>query len=192
MVPRQLGRQRTVRAGVVHRGRRSSCWPATTPTGAPRAGVPGGHAEQVKDATSQLQQLQQGDVDIAMQINFDSVGQLEGVEGVTTELVDSYNFVYLALSPGAGGGEELAGPEGARGDQAGARLRRASSTRRSAATASCRRRRSRTGSRAAKACRCRSRTSTGPRRCWPRPGVDGLTLEAAYPRSTSTASTSTR
>ncbi|MEJ7720047.1 MAG: hypothetical protein WKF58_06185 [Ilumatobacteraceae bacterium] len=36
--------------------------------------------KQVKDATTQLQQLQQGDVDIAMQISFDSVGQLEGDE----------------------------------------------------------------------------------------------------------------
>jgi len=65
---------------------------------------------QVKDATTQLQQLQQGDVDIAMQISFDSVGQLEGDENVTTELVDSYNYVYLALSPGAAGGEDLSDP----------------------------------------------------------------------------------
>lgn len=63
--------------------------------------------KQVKDATAQLQQLQQGDVDIAMQISFDSVGQLEGVEGVTTEVVDSYNFVYVGLSQGAAGGEAL-------------------------------------------------------------------------------------
>jgi peptide/nickel transport system substrate-binding protein len=67
--------------------------------------------KQVKDATAQLQQLQQGDVDIAMQISFDSVGQLEGVEGITTELVDSYNFVYVALSAGAPGGEALADPQ---------------------------------------------------------------------------------
>ncbi len=65
---------------------------------------------QVKDATTQLQQLQQGDVDIAMQISFDSVGQLEGDENVTTEIVDSYNYVYLALSPGAAGGEDLSDP----------------------------------------------------------------------------------
>jgi peptide/nickel transport system substrate-binding protein len=66
--------------------------------------------KQVRDATAQLQQLQQGDVDIAMQISFDSVGQLEGVDGITTELVDSYNFVYFALSAGAPGGEALADP----------------------------------------------------------------------------------
>ncbi|HWM19911.1 MAG TPA: ABC transporter substrate-binding protein [Ilumatobacteraceae bacterium] len=71
---------------------------------------PGVTLKQVKDATAQLQQLQQGDVDIAMQINFDSVGELEGAEGITTELVDSYNFVYVAASAGAVGGEELADP----------------------------------------------------------------------------------
>jgi peptide/nickel transport system substrate-binding protein len=67
--------------------------------------------KQVKDATAQLQQLQQGDVDIAMQISFDSVGQLEGVEGITTQPVDSNNFVYLGMSPGAAGGEVLQDPK---------------------------------------------------------------------------------
>jgi peptide/nickel transport system substrate-binding protein len=67
--------------------------------------------KQVKDATAQLQQLQQGDVDIAMQISFDSVGQLQGVEGVTTETVDSNNFVYLGMGPGAPGGEVLKDPK---------------------------------------------------------------------------------
>jgi peptide/nickel transport system substrate-binding protein len=62
---------------------------------------------QVKDSSSQLQQLQQGDVDIAMQISFDSVGQLEGDSNVAVQLVDSYNFVHIALSPGAVGGENL-------------------------------------------------------------------------------------
>jgi peptide/nickel transport system substrate-binding protein len=62
---------------------------------------------QVKDSSSQLQQLQQGDVDIAMQISFDSVGQLEGDPNVSVQLVDSFNFVHIALSPGAVGGENL-------------------------------------------------------------------------------------
>lgn len=66
--------------------------------------------KQVADATSQLQQLQQGDVDIAMQISFDAVGELEGDDAVTTDIVNSYNFVYVALSPGATGGEALADP----------------------------------------------------------------------------------
>ena len=84
---------------------------------------PGVTLKQVKDATAQLQQLQQGDVDIAMQINFDSVGELEGVEGITTELVDSYNFVYVAASAGSVGGEATGRPAGAGSDQVGPRLR---------------------------------------------------------------------
>jgi peptide/nickel transport system substrate-binding protein len=62
---------------------------------------------QVQDASSQLQQLQAGDVDIAMQISFDAVPQLEGDDNVTTEIVDSFNYVYIALSPGAAGAEAL-------------------------------------------------------------------------------------
>jgi peptide/nickel transport system substrate-binding protein len=62
---------------------------------------------QVQDSSSQLQQLQQGDVDIAMQISFDSLAQLEGDANVTTEVVDSFNYVYIALSLGAVGGENL-------------------------------------------------------------------------------------
>jgi len=66
---------------------------------------------EVADSSAQLQQLQQGDVDIAMQINFDSLAQLEGNTAVTTEVVDSFNFVYLALSPGVEGGEDLEDPK---------------------------------------------------------------------------------
>jgi peptide/nickel transport system substrate-binding protein len=62
---------------------------------------------QVKDSSSQLQQLQAGDADIAMQISLDSLGQLEGDSNVTTKVVDSYNYVYIALSPGAEGAEKL-------------------------------------------------------------------------------------
>ena len=65
---------------------------------------------QVQDSSSQLQQLQQGDVDIAMQISFDSVGQLEGDSNVSVETVDSFNYVYIAFSPGAVGGENLQDP----------------------------------------------------------------------------------
>ena len=84
--------------------RNDSYWGTTSP-------FPSITLKQVKDATAQLQQLQQGDVDIAMQISFDSVGQLDGVEGVTTEEVDSYNFVYLGMGPGAKGGEVLEDPK---------------------------------------------------------------------------------
>ena len=61
--------------------------------------------KQVKDSSSQLQQLQQGDADIAMQISVDALSQLEGDSTVVAEAVDSYNFVYIALSPGVAGGE---------------------------------------------------------------------------------------
>ncbi len=63
--------------------------------------------KQVKDSASQLQQLQQGDADIAMQLSVDSLSQLEGNDKVTTNIVDSYNYVYIALSPGAIGAEEM-------------------------------------------------------------------------------------
>ncbi len=63
--------------------------------------------KQVKDSASQLQQLQQGDADIAMQLSVDSLSQLEGNDKVTTSLVDSFNYVYIALSPGAVGAEEM-------------------------------------------------------------------------------------
>ena len=65
---------------------------------------------QVKDSSSQLQQLQAGDADIAMQISLDSVSQLEGDSNVATSIVDSFNYVYIALSPGAEGGENLQDP----------------------------------------------------------------------------------
>ncbi|MFJ6651483.1 ABC transporter substrate-binding protein [Microbacterium sp. NPDC091313] len=63
--------------------------------------------KEVSDSSSQLQQLQQGDVDIAMQISPDALDQLSGVSNVTTSLEDSYNFVYLVLQAGATGGEAL-------------------------------------------------------------------------------------
>ena len=63
--------------------------------------------KQVKDSASQLQQLQQGDADIAMQLSVDSLSQLDGNDKVTTNIVDSYNYVYIALSPGAVGAEEM-------------------------------------------------------------------------------------
>lgn len=69
--------------------------------------------KQVKDAASQLQQLQAGDVDIAMQISIDSLSQIEGDANLSVETTDSYNFVYIAVSPGAAGtgGAELQDPK---------------------------------------------------------------------------------
>ncbi len=68
--------------------------------------------KQVKDSASQLQQLQAGDVDIAMQIGIDSLGQIEGDPNLTVATVDSYNYVYIAISPGSTGpgGKYLADP----------------------------------------------------------------------------------
>ena len=64
--------------------------------------------KQVADSTAQLQQLQAGDVDIAMQINVDAMSQIEGDPNLTVQTVDSYNYVYVAFSPGAVGAEGIA------------------------------------------------------------------------------------
>ena len=66
---------------------------------------------EVTDSSSQLQQLQQGDVDIAMQISPDAIAQLDGSADVTTQLVDSFNYTYLEFAPGAAGGEVLNDPK---------------------------------------------------------------------------------
>lgn len=73
---------------------------------------PGVTLKQVQDSASQLQQLQSGDVDIAMQLSVDALAQVEGDENLSISTVDSYNFVYVALSPGApgAGAAELADP----------------------------------------------------------------------------------
>ena len=194
VVPRQLGRQRAVRARVVHRGRRSSCWPATTATGAPPSAVPGRHAQAGQGRHAQLQQLQQGDVDIAMQISFDSVGQLEGDRGRHDREVDSYNFVYLGLGPGASAARTSQDPNVREAIRMAIDYDGRARHARSAATASCRRRRSRTG-------------STGSAEGLPLPEQDVEGAKALLDRgrrrrthaatpptrpSTSTASTSTR
>ncbi|TFB84162.1 ABC transporter substrate-binding protein [Cryobacterium algoricola] len=64
--------------------------------------------KEVTDSSSQLQQLQQGDVDIAMQISPDALDQLKNSPTVTTAAVDSFNYTYIALMPGAEGGAPLA------------------------------------------------------------------------------------
>lgn len=63
--------------------------------------------KEVTDASAQLQQLQQGDIDVAMQISFDALDQVESDESLLTEVVPSFNFLYVALSPGVAGGEAL-------------------------------------------------------------------------------------
>lgn len=55
---------------------------------------------QVKDAVAQAQMLQSGSADIAMQIDPETAKSLEGSSAIV-QSVPSYNFVYIALSPGA-------------------------------------------------------------------------------------------
>lgn len=62
--------------------------------------------KETPDAVTQRQQLEAGSVDIAMQISNDAAQGMGGAD-VTLEQVPSFNFVYLALSPGAKGGEKL-------------------------------------------------------------------------------------
>ena len=65
-----------------------------------KSAVPEVIFRQVKDAVSQAQMLQSGEVDIAMQIDPETAKSLEGTPAIV-ERVPSYNFVYVALSPGA-------------------------------------------------------------------------------------------
>ncbi len=55
---------------------------------------------EIEDAVSQMQALQSGAADIAMQIDADTAASVQSPD-VVTELVPSFNFVYVALSPGA-------------------------------------------------------------------------------------------
>ena len=98
--------------------RNDKYWGATKPV-FPRVTI-----SEVKDSSSQLQQLQAGDADIAMQISLDSVSQLDGSSNVKSSVVDSYNYVYIAPEPGSGGRREDPRPERSQGDRHGDRLRR--------------------------------------------------------------------
>lgn len=62
--------------------------------------------KETPQAVTQRQQLEQGAVDIAMQISND-VAQGMDSDAVTVTEVPTFNYVYLALSPGAKGGEAL-------------------------------------------------------------------------------------
>lgn len=66
--------------------------------------------KEVADSSAQLQQLQQGDIDVAMQLSFDAIDQIESDANIVSEVVPTYNYVYIALSPGAAGGEALKDP----------------------------------------------------------------------------------
>ncbi|MFT3851751.1 MAG: ABC transporter substrate-binding protein [Ilumatobacteraceae bacterium] len=62
--------------------------------------------KQTETAVTQRQQLEQGAVDIAMQISADTASGMSGGD-VVVQPVPSFNFVYMALSPGADGGADL-------------------------------------------------------------------------------------
>ncbi len=55
---------------------------------------------QTKDAVAQAQMLQNGTADIAMQIDPDTAKTITGGD-IKIDTVPSYNFLYVALSPGA-------------------------------------------------------------------------------------------
>jgi peptide/nickel transport system substrate-binding protein len=62
--------------------------------------------KETPQAVTQRQQLEQGSVDIAMQISADVADGMSGPD-ITVTKVPSFNYVYLALSPGAKGGDKL-------------------------------------------------------------------------------------
>lgn len=62
--------------------------------------------KQTKDSVTQAQQLESGNVDVAMQIDPDTAKTIQA-DTVTTEIIPSYNFLYVALSPGAKDGGKL-------------------------------------------------------------------------------------
>lgn len=64
--------------------------------------------KEASDSASQLLQMQSGDADMAMNISFDSVGEVEKIAGVEATALDSYNFIHLNLNHYAPGGENLA------------------------------------------------------------------------------------
>lgn len=74
--------------------------------GTQKASFPEVVIKETPDAVTQRQQLEAGSVDIAMQISNDVADGMGG-NGVTVSQVPSFNFVYLALSPGAKGAEAL-------------------------------------------------------------------------------------
>lgn len=65
---------------------------------------------QIQDAVSQAQALETGQVDIAMQIDPDTAQSIRSDE-VTTEVVPSFNFLYIGFIPGAKGMSEVLTPE---------------------------------------------------------------------------------
>ncbi|TPN81169.1 ABC transporter substrate-binding protein [Mesorhizobium sp. CU2] len=57
---------------------------------------------QVKDSIAQSQMIQNGDADIAMQISPDTALTMQSPD-IKVDKAPSYNFIYMAISPGAKG-----------------------------------------------------------------------------------------
>lgn len=60
------------------------------------------------EAAAQVLQIKSDDADIAMNVPFDALGELDGAEGVSSAALDSFNFIHLNLNYFAPGGENLA------------------------------------------------------------------------------------
>jgi peptide/nickel transport system substrate-binding protein len=65
---------------------------------------------QVKDSVTQSQLLESGGADIAMQIDPDTSKSIRN-PGVVVKTVPSYNFLYIAVSPGAKGNKTKLTPD---------------------------------------------------------------------------------
>ena len=63
--------------------------------------------KEVTDPSAQLQQLQQGDIDVAMNLSFDALDQVKNDANLSVSVEPTPNFIYVALSPGKAGGEAL-------------------------------------------------------------------------------------
>lgn len=62
--------------------------------------------KHTKDAVSQAQLLESGEADIAMQIDPDTAKTLK-TDSLNVETIPSYNFLYVAIAPGAKGAPKL-------------------------------------------------------------------------------------
>ncbi|MDO9524367.1 MAG: ABC transporter substrate-binding protein, partial [Gemmobacter sp.] len=65
---------------------------------------------QIQDSVGQAQALESGSIDIGMQVDADTAKSITSDE-VVTEIVPSYNFLYVAFSPGAKGMIDVLTPE---------------------------------------------------------------------------------
>jgi peptide/nickel transport system substrate-binding protein len=63
--------------------------------------------KEVTDPSAQLQQLQQGDIDVAMNLSFDALDQVQKDNKLSVSVEPTPNFIYVALSPGKAGGAAL-------------------------------------------------------------------------------------